>query len=59
MKKLFLANVPYYDCTEEELKEFFEDRHPKRYGTINSVSLVKAKSDESGKPKNKVSLSVN
>jgi len=46
-KKLFIANLPKADCTEEDLKKFFEERHDPKYGTIESVQLIKKK-DKSG-----------
>ena len=46
-KKLFIANLPKHNCTEEELRKHFEARHPKKYGTIESVQLIKKK-DPSG-----------
>lgn len=41
--KMFLANIPYHDCTEDELREYFADRHPKCFGTIEKLDLVKEK----------------
>lgn len=42
-KKLFIANLPKTNCTEEDLKEYFEARHDLMYGTIESVQLKKKK----------------
>jgi len=44
-KKLFIAGIPKSGLTEEELKEYFESRHDKRYGTIESVQFIKKKDD--------------
>lgn len=45
--KLFIANLPKEKVTEEELEKYFKARHPEKYGTIESIHLVKKK-DESG-----------
>jgi len=47
LKKLFVANLPKFDCSEDDLRKYFEDRHPTKYGTIESVQLIKKK-DEAG-----------
>jgi len=47
LKKLFVANLPRHDCSEDDLRKYFEDRHPPKYGTIENVQLIKKK-DESG-----------
>jgi len=44
-KKLFIAGIPKSGLTEEELKEYFDTRHDKRYGTIESVQFIKKKDD--------------
>jgi len=44
-KKLFIANLPK-GCTEDELTAYFEARHPKKYGCIESIRLVKKKNDD-------------
>lgn len=53
-KKLFIANLPKLDCTEDDLKKYFNQRHKKQYGTIESIQLIKRK-DEHGNnlPENK------
>jgi len=48
-KKLFIANLPKTGCTEEQLKKYFEDRHDKKFGCIESVQLIKKKDDEGNK----------
>jgi len=47
-KKLFIANLPK-TTTEEELREFFEKRHPKKYGTIETIQLIKKKNEDGSK----------
>jgi hypothetical protein len=47
-KKLFVAGIPKSGLKEEELKEFFDTRHDKRYGIVESVQFIKKK-DDSGK----------
>jgi len=42
-KKLFIANLPKFDCSEEGLLQYFNQRHPKKYGTIESIQLIKKK----------------
>merc|ERR1712168_420750 len=44
-KKLFIANLPK-GRTEDELTAYFEARHPKKYGCIESIRLVKKKNDD-------------
>lgn len=52
-KKLFIANLPK-DCSEDELKKYFEKRHPSKYGKIESLQLIKKKDDKGNKlPENK------
>jgi len=48
-KKLFIANLPKTGCTEDELKKYFEDRHDSKYGTIESIQLIKKKDDAGNK----------
>lgn len=48
-KKLFIANLPKHDCNEDELRKYFEQRHPKKYGVIESVQLIKKKDDAGNK----------
>merc|ERR1712141_526218 len=48
-KKLFIANVPKTGVTDDDLKEYFEKRHPKEFGTIESVQLIKVKDKEGNK----------
>jgi RNA recognition motif-containing protein len=48
-KKLFVANVPKTGCTDDDLKEYFEKRHAKEFGTIESVQLIKVKDKEGNK----------
>jgi len=47
LKKLFIANLPRFDCSEDDLRKYFEDRHPPKFGTIENVQLIKKK-DEAG-----------
>jgi len=44
-KKLFIANLPKA-TSEDELRAYFESRHPKKYGTIELIKLVKKKNDD-------------
>lgn len=48
-KKLFIANLPKHDCSEEDLSSYFEVRHPKKYGTIESIQLIKKKDEQGNK----------
>jgi len=48
-KKLFIANVPKTGCTDDDLKNYFEARHDSKYGTIESVLLIKKKDEEGNK----------
>ena len=48
-KKLFIANLPKNGCSEEDLKKYFEARHDKKYGCIESVQLIKKKDDKGNK----------
>merc|ERR1711962_1774294 len=43
-KKLFIANLPR-DTKEEDLQAYLKARHPAKYGTIESIQLVKEKND--------------
>ena len=43
---MFIANLPK-TSTEDEIRLYFEARHPKKYGTIETVQLIKKK-DEAG-----------
>ena len=44
-KKLFIANLPK-NTKEDELMAYLKARHPERYGTIDSIQLIKQKNDE-------------
>jgi len=48
-KKLFVANLPKFNCSEDDLMKYFEARHPKKYGEIESVQLIKKKDDSGNK----------
>jgi RNA recognition motif-containing protein len=48
-KKLFIANLPKSDCSEVDLKEYFEARQDPAFGTIESVQLIKKKDDKGNK----------
>lgn len=48
-KKLFIANLPKFKCSEDDLKSYFEARHPKKYGEIESVQLIKKKDEQGNK----------
>ncbi|XP_057302574.1 heterogeneous nuclear ribonucleoprotein A0-like [Hydractinia symbiolongicarpus] len=48
-KKLFIANLPKFNCTEEELKKYFDARHDPKYGTIESIQLIKKKDEQGNK----------
>lgn len=50
-KKLFIANLPKNNCTAEDLEKYFKCRHPKKYGIIEKIQLIKKK-DESGNTTN-------
>ena len=41
--------MPKFNCSEEDLKKYFEDRHQAKYGTIESVQLIKKKDDAGNK----------
>ena len=45
-KKLFIANLPKTGCSEKDLRTYFEARHPTKYGTIESIQLMKTKDGE-------------
>jgi len=47
-KKLFIANLPK-NTKEEELQAYLKARHPAKYGTIESIQLVKVKNDDGSK----------
>merc|ERR1719209_1163763 len=47
-KKLFIANLPK-TSKEEELRAYFESRHPKKYGTIEEIRLIKKKGEDGAK----------
>ena len=42
-KKLFIANLPRDDCEDGDLSLYLEKRHPKKYGIIENVRLIKKK----------------
>jgi len=44
-KKLFIANLPK-DTKEDDLMAYFKARHPKKYGTIESIQLIKVKNPD-------------
>jgi len=48
-KKMFIANLPRNDCSEEDLRNYFEARHPKKYGTIEEIQLIKQKDEQGNK----------
>lgn len=48
-KKLFIANLPKMNCSEEDLRKYFEARHPAKYGTIESIQLIKKKDEKGNK----------
>jgi len=45
-KKLFVAGIPKTGVTEEALKQYFDDLHDSKYGTIESVQFIKEKDEE-------------
>lgn len=45
-KKLFIANLPKLECSSEDLQKYFEARHPKKYGTIEKIQLIKEKGND-------------
>ena len=45
-KKLFIANLPKFECTSEDLMKYFKARHPEKYGTIEKIQLIKKKDSE-------------
>jgi len=47
-KKLFIANLPKH-CNEDELSAYLSARHPKKYGTIESIQLIKKKNEDGSK----------
>lgn len=48
-KKLFIANLPKLNCSEGDLMSYFKVRHPKKYGTIESIQLIKKKDEQGNK----------
>ena len=53
-KKLFIANLPKSNCSDDDLMNYFKHRHPKKYGTIESIQLIKQKDKDGNKlPENK------
>lgn len=48
-KKLFIANLPTENCSEEELEKYFQLRHPEKYGKVESVQLIKKKDEQGNK----------
>jgi len=48
-KKLFIANLPKTSCSEDDLMKYFLQRHPKKYGLIESIQLIKKKDDSGNK----------
>jgi len=44
-KQLFIANLPK-DAKEDELLAYFKSRHPEKYGTIESIKLIKVKKED-------------
>ena len=44
-KKLFIANLPK-DAKEDDLMAYFKQRHPEKYGTIDSIQLIKEKNED-------------
>jgi len=44
-KQLFIANLPK-DAKEDDLMAYFKSRHPEKYGTIESMKLIKVKNDD-------------
>jgi len=49
-KKLFIANLPKFNCSEDDLMKYFECRHPiKKYGTIENIQLIKKKDEHGNK----------
>jgi len=47
-KKLFIANLPK-DTNEDDLMAYFKARHPEKYGTVESIQLIKEKNDQGEK----------
>jgi len=45
-KKLFVAGIPKTGLTEDELKQYFDERHDVKYGTVESVQFIKKKDEE-------------
>ncbi|XP_065644440.1 heterogeneous nuclear ribonucleoprotein A0 [Hydra vulgaris] len=48
-KKLFIANLPKNNCSEDDIRKYFECRHPKKFGVIESVQLIKKKDEQGNK----------
>merc|ERR1712142_558928 len=47
-KKLFIANLPK-DTKEDDLMAYLVARHPEKYGTVESIQLIKEKNDQGEK----------
>merc|ERR1712212_1007768 len=47
-KELFIANLPK-DAKEDDIKAYFKCRHPEKYGTIDSIRLIKEKNEDGSK----------
>jgi len=47
VKKLFIANLPK-DTKEDDLMKYLKARHPSKYGTIESIQLIKEKNPADG-----------
>jgi len=48
-KKLFIANLPKNNCSEEDLKKYFDSRHDSQFGCVESVQLIKKKDEKGNK----------
>jgi len=48
-KKLFIANLPKTNCSEDQLRAYFKVRHNPKYGTIESIQLIKKKDEHGNK----------
>jgi len=47
--KLFVAGIPKTGITEEDLKQYFVNRHDPKYGTVSEIMFVKKKDDSGAK----------
>jgi len=47
--KLFVAGIPKTGVTEEDLKQYFVNRHDPKYGTVSEIMFVKKKDDSGAK----------